>query len=132
GGLVRNLADYSAPADLEGLSGQTVYFDTFPLGDSNGTILTSGCAYPGIISTSSAFSDGYFAPHFAEGINPGAENEIICADSAMLGLVTAKTAIIHAVGTNAKDVAAIATVGASVVWAPRSNISLYGDTMPVT
>lgn len=130
-GLARNLAAYSDTAQLEGLSGKTVYFDTFPLGDSNGTILTSGCAYPGPISAQSAFSDGVFAPHFAEGINPGAENEIECADS-MLGLVTSHTAILHAVGTNAKDVAAIASAGASVVWAPRSNISLYGDTMPVT
>jgi hypothetical protein len=132
GGLIRNLADYDTPTDLEGLTGNTVYFDTFPLGDSNGVILTSGCAYPDIIPASSAFSDGWFAPHFAEGINPGAENEIICGNSAMLGLVNSKTAIIHAVGTNAKDVATIAAAGASVVWAPRSNISLYGNTMPVT
>jgi hypothetical protein len=131
-GLARNLAAYSDPSQLEGLTGSTVYFDTFPLGDSGGQILTSGCAYPSVISSSSAFSDGVFAPHFAEGINPGAENEIICGDSVPLGLVTNKTAVIHAVGTNAKDVAAIATAGASVVWAPRSNVSLYGDTMPVT
>jgi hypothetical protein len=131
-GLARNLAAYSDPTQLEGLSGKTVYFDTFPLGDQNGTILTSGCAYPSVIGASSAFSDGVFAPHFAEGINPGAENEIQCASSAGLGLITSKTAVIHAVGTNAKDVAAIAGAGASAVWSPRSNISLYGDTMPVT
>jgi hypothetical protein len=29
-------------------------------------------------------------------------------------------------------VAAIAAAGAKVVWAPRSNISLYGNTMPIT
>jgi hypothetical protein len=33
-GLVRNLA--AAPAKLEGLQGKPVYFDSFPLGDSNG------------------------------------------------------------------------------------------------
>jgi len=131
-GLVRNLASYSDPSWLEGLTGKTVYFDTFPLGDENGTILTSGCAYPSVVSTGTAFEDGVFAPHFAEGINPGAENEIVCAATASMGLLTSNTAILHAVGTNAKDVAAIAKAGAKVVWAPRSNISLYGNTMPIT
>jgi len=130
-GLARNLAATDDAKQLEGLSGNPANFDTFPLGDENGTILTSGCAYPKVDTTAYAFMDGWFAPHFGEGINLGAENEIICADS-MLGLVTSKTAIIHAVGTNAKDVATIAAAGASVVWSPRSNISLYGNTAPVT
>jgi hypothetical protein len=131
-GLARNLAAYDDPSWLEGLSGTPVYFDTWPLGDENGTILTSGCAYPDITSTTSAFEDGVYAPHFAEGINPGAENELVCAESPSIGLVTSNTAVLHAVGTNARDVANIKAAGASVVWAPRSNISLYGNTMPVT
>ena len=131
-GLVRNLASYSDPSWLEGLTGKTVNFDTFPLGDENGTILTSGCAYPSVVSTGPAFEDGVFAPPFAEGINPGAENEIVCAATASMGLLTSNTAVLHAVGTNARDVAAIAKAGAKVVWAPRSNISLYGNTMPIT
>jgi imidazolonepropionase-like amidohydrolase len=131
-GLARNLAITSGTADLEGLTGKPVNFDTFPLDDTNGVILTSGCAYPAIDSMEYAFMDGAFAPHFSEGINEGAENEFLCADSAMYGLITNDTAIIHSVGVNAKDVAAIAAAGATVVWAPRSNISLYGDTMPVT
>jgi hypothetical protein len=133
GGLVRNLAlSQYTNASTEGLTGKTVYFDVFPLGDSNGVILDSGCKYPTVVSTTSAFYDGVFAPHFAEGIDQGAENEIICAESAALGLVTSQTTVLHAVGTNAKDVAGIQTAGAKVVWAPRSNIMLYGNTMPVT
>lgn len=131
-GLVRNLAAYSDPTWLEGLTGKTVNFDTFPLGDENGVIIDSGCAYPSIDTTSYAFEDGVFAPHFAEGINPGAENEIVCAATTALGLLTSNTTVLHAVGTNAKDVAGIAAVGAKVVWAPRSNVSLYGNTMPIT
>jgi len=131
-GLARNLAATDDPTQLEGLSGSPANFDTFPLGDEDGTILTSGCAYPRVDTTAYAFMDGWFAPHFGEGINLGAENEIICADSMPIGLVTSKTAIIHAVGANAKDVATIARAGASVVWSPRSNISLYGNTAPVT
>jgi len=130
-GLARNLAPSSySTGTTEGLSGKTVNFDVFPLGDTNGAIVSSGCAYPGITSPAAAFGGGTFAPHFSEGINPGAENEIVCAGSS--SLITSQTAVLHAVGTNAKDVATIAAAKASVVWAPRSNISLYGDTMPIT
>ncbi len=132
GGLVRNLSlNPYTNASFEGLAGKSVNFDVFPLGDQNGTILDSGCNYPSVVSPASAFSAGIFAPHFAEGINVGAENEIVCA-TGMLGLVTAQTTVLHAVGTNARDVAAIQAAGAKVVWAPRSNIALYGDTMPIT
>ncbi len=132
-GLVRNLAvSPYTNASMEGLTGKTVLFETFPLGDTNGTILTSGCLYPAIITTGSAFGEGVFAPHFAEGINPGAENEIVCAASPAVGLLTAQTTILHAVGTNARDVASIQSAGSKVVWAPRSNIALYGNTMPIT
>jgi hypothetical protein len=134
GGLVRNLALSSyVTASTEGLTGPTVYFDTFPLGDSSGVIIPSGCAYPKIVTTESAFvGGGVFAPHFAEGIDPGAENEILCAASTPVGLLTSQTTILHAVGTNARDVANIKQAGSKVVWAPRSNIMLYGNTMPVT
>ncbi len=46
-GLARNLAAYDTPTDeTEGLKGPTVYFDTFPLGDDDGVVISSGCAYP--------------------------------------------------------------------------------------
>jgi cytosine/adenosine deaminase-related metal-dependent hydrolase len=133
GGLMRNLADYTQPTFMEGLTGATVFFDTFPLGDSSGTLISSGCAYPKIEAAASAFASGaVFAPHVAEGINLFAENEVTCASQASNNLITAKTSVIHGVGTDANDVNVIATAGAKLIWAPRSNISLYGDTAPVT
>ncbi len=128
-GLVRNVANYKNQEQLEGLSGPTVFFDTFPLGDSNGTELTSGCGYPSIRSASTAFEDGNYTPHIAEGINPAAENEFACLVGS---LVTNRTGIIHSVGVNATDVGKIATAGAKIIWSPRSNISLYGNTAPLT
>jgi hypothetical protein len=131
-GLLRNLAAYSDLSWLEGLTGKTVFFDTFPLGDSDGQVITSGCGYPDIISSGEAFEDGIFAPHLAEGINLAAENELTCASGATHGLVTSKTSVIHGVGVDAKDVAVIANAGARLIWSPRSNVSLYGDTAPLT
>jgi cytosine/adenosine deaminase-related metal-dependent hydrolase len=131
-GLLRNLAAYSEPSQVEGLTGPTVYFDTFPLGDSNGTELMSGCAYPNPISASSALTGGgAYAPHISEGINAAAENEFTCL-SGMFGVVTEQTAIIHAVGLNAKDISVIAQAKAKVIWSPRSNVDLYGSTAEVT
>jgi large repetitive protein len=47
-GLARNLAAYnSTTGSVEGLTGNTVYFDTFPLDNDAATgVITSGCAYP--------------------------------------------------------------------------------------
>ena len=131
-GLVRNLAEYKNTPWLEGLTGTSAYFDTFPLGDSAGTLISSGCAYPSIETASSAFTGGMYVPHIAEGINLYAENELTCASQASNNLVTSKTSVIHGVGVDATDVNVIATAKANLIWAPRSNLSLYGDTAPVT
>jgi hypothetical protein len=136
-GLLRNLAAYTSEISwLEGLTGAPVNFDTFPLGDTNGVILTSGCAYPSIsvaTGNNSVFSGGgIYAPHIAEGINLGAENEVTCTTQASNDLVTAQTSVIHGVGLNATDVNKIATAQSRLIWSPRSNISLYGNTASLT
>ncbi|HEX7604444.1 MAG TPA: amidohydrolase family protein [Polyangiaceae bacterium] len=128
-GLLRNVADFKNPQELEGLTGKTAFFDTFPLGDSNGTELASGCAYPSVRTVGAAFADGVYAPHIAEGINPAAENEFLCLKDT---LVTSRTAIIHGVGLTATDVDQVQQHGAMLIWSPRSNIDLYGNTAPVT
>jgi imidazolonepropionase-like amidohydrolase len=129
-GLLRNLANYQDKAQLEGLTGPTVFFDTFPLGDSNGTLITSGCGYPSTRSPNSAFAAGAtYSPHIAEGINDAAQNEFTCLKGT---LVTEKTAIIHAVGLDANDIDVVAKANAKVIWSPRTNVDLYGNTAPVT
>lgn len=125
-GLLRNVADSK---NLEGLTGKSVYYDTFPLGDSNGTEIATGCAYPSVRTPGAAFANGAYAPHVAEGINAAAENEFLCVRDT---LVTARTAIIHGVGLTATDVDQVQKHGAMLIWSPRSNIDLYGNTAPVT
>lgn len=129
-GLLRNLAAYPDATQREGLSGPSVFFDTFPLGDSNGTELTSGCSYPSTRAASTAFKNGErYSPHVAEGINAAAQNEFRCLKGS---LVTEQTAIIHAVGIDANDANTVASAKAKVIWSPRTNIDLYGNTAPVT
>jgi hypothetical protein len=131
-GLARNLAEYEASDWLEGLTGQAAFFETFPLGDDNGVLITSGCGYPDIISAGEAFGSGTFIPHLAEGINLAAENELTCAEQSSNDLVTKRTSVIHGVGADARDVANLRKAGAQIIWSPRSNISLYGNTTSIT
>jgi hypothetical protein len=129
-GLLRNVAAFPDKTQTEGLKSPSVFFDTFPLGDSNGTELATGCGYPSIRSANTAFKAGAaYSPHISEGVNAAAENEFVCLKAT---LVTAQTAIIHAVGITATDVDVIAKANAKVIWSARTNIDLYGNTAPVT
>ena len=120
-GLLRNL-DVS---DLqEGLGSPKIHYRTFPLGDTDGTMRTSGCKYPGIDDPQLLEGQAYVA-HVSEGISAAARNEILCVND----LLAANTEVIHALGILASDIAALAAKKVSVVWSPRSNIALYGTTL---
>ncbi len=94
-----------------------------------------GCAYPKIITSSSIANEDAFLPHVAEGINAFAENEFLCMSSTANGgqdLVLPQSAFIHSVGLKPSDYAQMAQKSTALIWSPRSNITLYGDTAVVT
>ncbi len=139
-GFLRNL---DTKADATALGKTTpVDFDTFPLDDSDGTRRRGDCDYgpkattPGMIAGDSAYE-----PHTSEGIDATARNEFLCETSATYdvhapgasnNLLLGKTAMIHAIGLQPSDYAAMAVAGTGLIWSPRSNITLYGDTARVT
>ncbi|MCR9164223.1 MAG: amidohydrolase family protein [Nannocystaceae bacterium] len=127
-GLIRNL---DRGEDTEGLAGVDVDYATFPLGDSDGTLLSQGCDYP-FIENESALNASVYMPHVSEGINDEANNEFACL-SGQPGndLIAGNTAVIHGIGVRPSDIAEMAEVGAKLVWSPRSNIDLYGITADV-
>lgn len=133
-GLLRNLDTNN---DLEGLPAQVCDSDTFPLNDANGTMHATGCNYGQNPTTEQDIAglNGYL-PHIAEGILPEAENEFTCTSSSAVqnghDLIDHQTAVIHAVGMTPPDFEIMRTDQASVIWSPRSNVSLYGDTARVT
>lgn len=130
-GILRNLDK----ADQEGLNQKPVDFDTFPLDDSSGIQRTSGCAYGAKMVTPAAIAgdDAYF-PHVSEGIDRVAENEFICLSeqNPPNDILLDKTALLHAVGLTPAEYADMAASGTALVWSPRSNVTLYGDTARVT
>lgn len=128
-GLARNLEDSSL---LEGLDTVRVDYRTFPLGDSNGALRSSGCDY-GNIDSESRLSADIYMPHVAEGIDNEARNEFLCLSNSELAvdLLEENTAIVHGIGLTAEDIAEFAANGSKLVWSPRSNIGLYGMTARV-
>lgn len=119
----------------EGLSQPPAQFETFPLGDgSSCTRLQSGCGYPKVPTTASVTADAY-VPHVSEGITVEARNEFTCLSAESGGghdHVNGKSAFIHSIGLTATDVDQMRNDGTIVVWSPRSNIDLYGNTAQVT
>jgi len=132
-GLLRNL---DRGAQLEGLVGQKAAdYETFPLDDSDGTQLSSGCTYGSAIATPASISgDDAFLPHVSEGINLYALNEFLCLGptNPPNNILVDKSAYIHGIGLRTQDYAAMAKAGTALIWSPRSNITLYGDTAQVT
>ena len=137
-GLLRNLDSNNQ----EGLNQKPVNFDTFPLDDSGGTRRTMDCNYGGEPATAASIAqyDSY-EPHTSEGVNQSARNEFLCQssteyDTMLPGLsnniTTSKTAMIHAIGLQPQDYGTMAAAGTAMIWSPRSNITLYGDTARVT
>ncbi|NMC72600.1 MAG: amidohydrolase family protein, partial [Myxococcales bacterium] len=127
-GFLRNLDR----ADQEGLGAPEVDYSTFPLGDSDGTLLVSGCSYPSITTAASIASSHAYTPHVAEGIDRPARNEFLCIHSGATDLVQEQSAFIHGVGLAPPEIAEMALDGTDLIWSPRTNITLYGDTARVT
>lgn len=130
-GLIRNLATFPKNSDTEQLSSKTAVFDTFPLNDQNGTPTSATCDPSKVVNTGGAFRGGNYVPHVGEGIAEVAQNEFACLSQGSVGVITDRTAMIHSVGFGAAEAASAAAAGAKVIWSPRSNIVLYGNTAPI-
>ena len=128
--LLRNLDSRGQRGGVPG----SLRYDTFPLGDSNGKMSDSGCTAFSKIRKASSITEDAYIPHIAEGINAAARNEFNCTSRSDQGgqlLITKKTGVIHGVGLLPEDIRKMGAVGASLIWSPRSNIDLYGNTATV-
>jgi len=128
-GLLRNL---DSPSRQEGFSNPDADYSTFPLGDSDGAKLTGNCNYEFSDTAADIADENAYVPHMSEGIDEAARNEFRCSLEGDTRLVEAQTAIIHGVGLKVEDLGEMAAAGAKLIWSPRTNITLYGDTARVT
>ncbi len=132
--LLRNLDNSNA--QLEGLSAKLVDSDTFPLKDSDpGATLPTTCAAMSATrrTTASIESLEGYLPHISEGIDDAAHAEFTCQseDGESHDLVQKQTGVVHGIAVSAADVAKYRTDQTALVWSPRSNVDLYGDTASV-
>ena len=131
GGVANLLRNLASGARLDGLTEAAATADTFPLNDSLGQTLTSGCGYP---SPPVAPSTGRYVFVAAEGINAAARNEFLCLSGLQMPFadVLTNASVAAAIALRASDAQVIAQHNASVVWQPRNDLRLYGMTAPVT
>lgn len=144
-GLARNVD--GSPAQFESvLKMKSADSDTFPLGDGSYCRDNSTCNLPTTCAAVDAAHtsrkkasgivnlDGYL-PHISEGIDEGAHAEFVCQSDEVNDpthdLIEKKTAVVHGMAVNAADVAKYRADQAALIWSPRSNIDLYGNTAPV-
>ncbi len=127
-GFMRNL---SSSLGLDGLVHNTADIYSFPLGDSDGTQLSSTCAYPGIITWESISGNQSSLLSVAEGIDEVAENEFACLSGLGIGsedVMKVPTRIVGGAGLTLADINLAASRNVEMVWTPRSDTSLYGNT----
>lgn len=127
-GLLRNLDRAKL---CEGVCSRVCNF-VFPLGDTNGVQLVGNCNYPKIQKPAD-YKNDCFLPHVSEGIDNCARNEFVCLSGRQGGVdfVTQKNAFIHGIALTAQDAEMVAKNKLSIVWSPRSNVSLYGNTAAI-
>jgi cytosine/adenosine deaminase-related metal-dependent hydrolase len=126
-GLIRNVD--TSPDELDGAPIQIADSDVFPLSTPSKN-LTGSCDYSYGRTTTSQIADlDSYLPHISEGIDDEAHNEFVCTSTAgQYEIVQPQTGIIHAVALGPADAKAIRAKAAKVVWSPRSNVDLYGNT----
>lgn len=127
-GFLRNFGDGAN----EGLAlPHTVWNDTFPLKDNVGcdNMLASGDGYP---LHPYKKPETVYIVHIAEGKDAVARNEFVNISSGETDILDADTGLVHAIALLERDVRKIAAAKSTVIWSPRSNLTLYGVTAPVS
>lgn len=142
-GLLRNLDKENG---MEGLTQAAIHYQTFPLNDGSGDTSQrrATCNYNTTSPTDTGMSiarDEAYTPHIAEGIDAQARNEFFCSSSdtydaigtaISTDLIEPQTAVIHGTGLLPADFNLMAQRKSALIWSPRTNISLYGNTAQVT
>lgn len=126
-GFARNL---DGAIDSAALGELRIVNTRFPLGDSSGTQLASGCAYGQLPSVGSGVTDMF---SIAEGIGAFARNEWLCQSGGQSGAVDVIGArpLSNSIGLNAADAELARARDATLVWSPRHNTAVYGTPGPI-
>jgi cytosine/adenosine deaminase-related metal-dependent hydrolase len=126
--LLRNLDEPEARDTALGF--ERVDYEVFLLGDGNETF-HADCSWNYALTEIQVSLFPGIVTHTAEGINNYAHEEFRCQSRSTMGardFTERNVAHIHAIGLTTTDYYNMARDNAKLVWSPRSNISLYGNT----
>ncbi len=126
-GFARNL---NRTLDAAELGRPAVSSNSFPLGDSSGNTLTDSCAYASLPGPAGS---GPRILLLADGIDARASNEYRCVSGqAADGVdVMTDTAVEGGVALGVADLLRMRADGSALIWQPRHQLSVYGDSAPV-
>jgi len=130
-GLLRNLDRDDARLGLEG---QRAHYITFPLRNQRSSAPTSPCDYPLFTQPAPTADSTPWIIHVGEGTDQASANEFRCLAGLLPGSqrrLPDHSLLIHALGLSPADARWAHDHELSVVWSPRSNLALYGQTAPV-
>jgi hypothetical protein len=110
--------------------------DTFPLENDDEYQQNEGdCSTYTYLGKSKNFYTDVYVPHIGEGVNAAANNEYKCISSTDRNgtdIVDGSFSMVHGIALDAHDCKNLADDRAALIWSPRSNIFLYGNTAPVS
>ncbi len=136
-GFVRNLTSGLYSEELFDNSDSNI-LDTFPLGDVVGNMSdVLGFDYPELPSWPKSANDITYSFIVSEGIDPEARNEFLTISNTdsvtnTTNIINETINVVHGIGLKAVDYKLMADAGTSLVWTPRSDLFLYGNTAMVT
>jgi cytosine/adenosine deaminase-related metal-dependent hydrolase len=121
------LYDDSLWNESAGESPVQIVTDTFPLENSWEYQQYTDCDDYTYLGRRKNFYTDVYVPHVAEGINTAAATEFDCLAD-VDDMVTGDFAMVHGLALTAHDGRMLAENRASLIWSPRSNVFLYGNT----
>jgi cytosine/adenosine deaminase-related metal-dependent hydrolase len=113
--------------DLEVEYPVQIVTDTFPLEDPWEYQQYTDCGDYTYLGRRKNYYTDVYVPHVAEGVNSAAATEFDCL-AEVDDMVTGDFAMVHGVALTAHDGRLLAESRASLIWSPRSNVFLYGNT----
>ncbi|HUQ07938.1 MAG TPA: thrombospondin type 3 repeat-containing protein [Kofleriaceae bacterium] len=130
-GMVRNLDDVAAAEFALGF--ERLQYEVFILNDNstNEHTIPANCGWNFEYDEREVKALDSLVSHASEGIDSRSRAEFQCQRTSFGGgqdFVENNTAHVHVVAANATDYYDMATDGSVLVWSPRSNISLFGNT----
>jgi cytosine/adenosine deaminase-related metal-dependent hydrolase len=130
-GMVRNLDDVAAAEFALGF--ERLQYEVFILNDNSSFehTIPANCGWDYKYDERQVKALDSLVSHASEGIDSRSRAEFQCQRTSFGGgqdFVENNTAHVHVVAANATDFYDMATDGSVLVWSPRSNISLFGNT----